>query len=178
MASEITAVIGAKKYRIASDDNYLQQIGRRFEPGMVRLFGSLVRGHFCVLDVGANIGCTSILFGEIAQRVIAFEPSPSTFRFLEQNVEAAGLRNVALCNYALGAKRGESRLTFSVDNRAGAFVSDTLKTSGGHVTETIRVETLDGVLPALGAPRVDFIKIDVEGFEQHVIEGGLATIRR
>ena len=145
---------------------------------MVHLFECLLRKDFCVADVGANIGCTSILFGELAARVISFEPSPSTFRYLQQNIRRAGLANVELCNYGLGAQRGDTKLTFSANNRAGAFISGDMKTSSGHVVEAVHIETLDDVIDGLGNARLDFIKIDAEGFEKDVIEGARDVISR
>ena len=47
---------------------------------MVRLFSKLIRLTDVVLDIGANIGCTSLLFGQLASRVLSFEPSPSTWQ--------------------------------------------------------------------------------------------------
>ena len=173
-----SVTIGRNSYVIASDDDYVWQLGARYEPDMSRLFECLVREECCVADVGANVGCTSILFGELAQHVIAFEPSPSTFRFLQANIERSGLRNIEAHNCGLGAAPGESNLTFSTNNRAGAFVSGTLKTSSGHVTEPVRIERLDDYVRRLQIPRLDFIKIDTEGFEKSVIAGGRDVIAR
>jgi len=170
--------IGAKTYSLTSDDDYLDTITDGFEPDMVRLFQCLLQKRFCALDVGANIGCTSILFGELATRVISFEPSPTTFRFLRTNIEKSGLSNIRLCNYGLGAEPGESLLTYATNNRSGAFVSGTMKTSIGHSTESIRIRTLDEVERELDLPGIDFIKIDVEGFEKSVIAGGRDVIDR
>jgi FkbM family methyltransferase len=170
--------IGTKTYVLTSDDDYLHQLKGGFEPDMVHLFECLLRKDFCVADVGANIGCTSILFGELAARVISFEPSPSTFRDLQQNIRRAGLANVELCNYGLGAQRGDTKLTFSANNRAGAFISGDMKTSSGHVVEAVHIETLDDVIDGLGNARLDFIKIDAEGFEKDVIEGARDVISR
>src|SRR5688572_20118403 len=94
--------IGEKTYVISSDDTYLEQIGTEFEPQMVALFKSLISKEGRVIDVGANVGCTTILFGELAGQVDSFEPSPTTFAFLARNVERAGLENVTLHNLALG----------------------------------------------------------------------------
>jgi predicted O-methyltransferase YrrM len=116
--------IGTKDYRLASDDDFLSQMGDQFEPETVHLFDCLVSKDFHVLDVGANIGCTSILFGELASRVASFEPSPTTFRLLEKNIAQSGLNNIELYNYALGARTESSELTFAPNNRAGGFVSN------------------------------------------------------
>ena len=77
----INLKIGNKKYQIVSDDNYLPQMRsglkssivnliktlskqNGFEPKMVKLFQTLIKDYDLVMDIGANIGCTSILFGE------------------------------------------------------------------------------------------------------------------
>ena len=177
-ARSVEIAIGAGKYVMSSDDEYLSGLGQRFEPQTVRLLSTLFSPESVVLDIGANIGCTSILFGQRARRVVAFEPSPSTFAFLRTNVTRSGLPNVELRNHALGATPGRSQLTFAETNRAGGFVSPGTPTSVGHVTEEISVMRLDDVVASLSLDAIDLIKIDVEGFEQSVLEGGRATIGR
>ncbi|MDQ6765626.1 MAG: FkbM family methyltransferase [Verrucomicrobiota bacterium] len=170
--------IGEETYQLTSDDDYLEGLGPVFEPHMVKLFNSLISKTDHVLDVGANIGCTSILFGQLAQAVCSFEPSPSTVQFLRQNIAASGLNNVEIKNYALGRESGESEITFAPNNRAGAFLSDVTKASIGHVTEPITVKTLDAAVTETNWDKVDFIKIDAEGYEQSVIDGGRETVAR
>ena len=171
-------VIGNRRFVIESDDEYLSQLGDRFEPQTVRLMSTLFASGSVVLDVGANIGCTVLLFAQRARRVIAFEPSPSTFGLLTRNVKRAALENVELHNHALGSREEPSQLTFAVNNRAGGFVSAGTATSSGHVTEPISIVRLDDVARSLALDRLDFVKIDVEGFEQSVLEGGRDTIGR
>ena len=170
--------IGDRVYTMVSDDSYLEHVSGGFEPEMVKLFQDLVGRDDYVLDVGANIGCTTVLFGELAAHVDAFEPSGSTFSFLARNVTASGHRNIDLHNMALGADERESILTFSPADRSGGFVSGDLKVSAGHVTEKIVVRPLDGFMRAQSRPRIDFVKIDVEGFEQSVLAGGRQTLAR
>lgn len=173
---EATVDIGGKKYVITSDDDYLEGVKDGFEPAMVKLFKALANGCQVVIDIGANIGCTAIYFGELSNRVYAFEPSPSTFALLEKNIANSGLKNVTLQNIALGAEPGESTLTFAPSNRSGGFVSDRTQTSPGHLVERIVVRTLDEVIEALNPSTVDFIKMDVEGFEGHVLRGAEKTL--
>lgn len=168
--------IGGKKYTIVSDDNYLKQIRKRFEPKMVELFKVVATDSKVVLDIGANIGCTAILFGELSKQVYAFEPSQSTFRFLEKNVGSSGLQNISLQNIGLGAESGEFTLTFSPANRAGGFVSNRTQINAGHVTESITIRQLDEVVQSLNLSMIDFIKIDVEGFEGQVLQGATQTL--
>lgn len=169
-----TVDIGGTKYILESDDDYLANMGSTFEPETVRLFRTLARGT--VLDVGANIGCTALLFSNLADRVHAFEPSPSTYALLCANVAEA--MNIVTHNTGLGDMAGESELTFAANNRSGGFVSDKTSASAGHVIEKIVIDTLDNIIHQLSLTGVDFIKIDVEGFEAHVIRGGRATLSK
>ena len=168
--------IGGAPYRLESDDDYLEHIQGAFEPHMVELFDTLVRLPDTVLDIGANIGCTSILFGSRARQVVSFEPSPSTYLLLEKNVKAAGLENVMLNNLGLGKNPGRFELTFSPNNRSGGFVSNQVTASAGHQVEAIEIVRGDDFLRHAGIGAIDFIKIDVEGFERDVIEGLRETL--
>jgi FkbM family methyltransferase len=170
--------IGARQYQLTSDDNYLDHVQGEFEPDMVRLFSKVLRTGDYVLDVGANIGCTSLLFSQSARQVYSFEPSPTTFRLLQENLSEAGAGNVVAANVGLGKGEGAFELTFAPDNRSGGFVSNLTSASAGHTIEQIHIVAGDAYLRDAGIEQVDFIKIDVEGFERNVIEGLAGTIDR
>jgi FkbM family methyltransferase len=169
---ELNVKVGDKFYMIASDDDYLTHIGSEFEPGMCSLFKSLINKNHKVLDIGANIGLTSILFGNLASEVDSFEPSLSTFKILQKNLAASLHSNIHIHNFGLGAKNENLTLTFSPSNRAGGFVSDKTQASKEHSVENIVIKKGDDFL----ITKVDFIKIDVEGYEKNVIEGLLQSI--
>jgi FkbM family methyltransferase len=173
---EIVVDIGGKRYSIRSDDSYLDQMKRGFEPDMVKLFETVADHSDAILDIGANIGCTALLFAGLARKVYAFEPSPSTFAFLESNIARSRLKNVIVQNIGLGADSGEYSLTFAPSNRAGGFLSNQTQASAGHVTEKIIVRRLDEAIGYLNPAKIDFIKIDVEGFEGHVLRGATKTL--
>lgn len=167
--------IGEREFEIASDDDYLTGMKGEFEPQTCKLLASLVQPGHRVLDVGANIGLTSLLFGQLAKEVESFEPSPSTFAFLEKNVQASGLDNVTVHNVGLGEADESLTLTMAPGNRAGGFVSNITRPSRGTQTEPISIRKGDGVLRG---KRCDFVKIDAEGFEMHVLRGLGETIDR
>ncbi|RZT04531.1 methyltransferase, FkbM family [Duganella sp. CF402] len=179
METRETAVhIGGTVCSMSSDDDYLSHIGNNFEPHMVALFTCLAGNKRVVLDIGANIGCTAILFSSLYEQVHAFEPSPSTFRYLQANVARNAGPNVTVHNFGIGAEAGSSTITFAANNRSGAFVSNHEKANADHLSEHIEIRTLDDTVDALGLTTLDFIKIDVEGFEGHVLRGGQATLAR
>jgi protein-L-isoaspartate O-methyltransferase len=102
--------IASHKYQIVSDDEYLERMGSIFEPHLVALFQSLIQKTFRVLDVGANIGCTSLLFGQLSQEVVSFEPSPSTFKFLSSNVKNSNHLNIEVKKLWPGCRKSKSRV--------------------------------------------------------------------
>lgn len=173
---EAPVTIGDRDYILASDDDYLDQLGPVFEPDMVRLFRTLVNPSDVALDVGANIGCTALLLSQLARHVYVFEPAPSTYAFLKQNVERAAPANLTLLNVGLGETTSTLPLTYAPANRAGGYVSDRTAASRGHRNEQIEVRTLDEVMAESAIPTVEFIKVDVEGFEPHVLRGARQTL--
>ncbi len=173
---EIQVDIGGKIYKISSDDEYLNHIENGFEPEMVKMFELLAEDSHVIFDIGANIGCTALLFSELSNEVHAFEPSPSTHSILKTNILKAKKKNVYLHNFGLGNSSFDTTLTFSPKNRSGGFVSNITQASDGHTTEKISIQCLDDVIENLNINSLDFIKMDVEGFEGKVIEGARKTL--
>ncbi|SOD25297.1 methyltransferase, FkbM family [Variovorax sp. YR752] len=166
--------IGDRTFQVTSDDQYLEDMRGEFEPDTVALFRTLVKPDALALDIGANIGCTALLLSQLARRTIGFEPSPSTFALLQQNVDA-GAQNVEVVNVGLGREPADLNIVFSPSHRSGGFVAR--EGLAGHVTEPIQILQGDTYLQAtLGTERVGFIKIDVEGFELEVLAGLQQTI--
>ncbi len=123
------------------------------------------------LDVGANVGTYTVLAAGVAgARVVSFEPIPTTFRRLVDNVNINNLSSlVELKNVGLGASAGA--LAFSADLDAENHVLSADELSGGATT-VVSVCSLDEVM---GGLYPTMIKMDVEGFETEVIRGGGQT---
>jgi FkbM family methyltransferase len=164
-------------YLLESDDQYLKNAGENFEPNMVELFKKLIGPDFVIADIGANIGFTSILFSQLGSKVFSFEPSPTTYNYLVKNLRNNHLENVIPVNQALGDKNTTSTLTYSNLNRSGGFVSDKVRPREGHTTENIIIRRFDDVWHQY-ADELDFLKIDVEGFESQVINGSEKLISK
>ena len=130
------------------------------------------------MDVGANIGCTTIIFGQLAKKVLAFEPTPATFRNLEKNIKNSGLQNIELYKFTLGDKNSKATVSFSDSNRSGAFIADKVDASDYQQSADIEIKKLDEFSSAINLEKIDLLKLDVEGFEQRVIEGGGGVISK
>ena len=131
-----------------------------------------------ILDVGANIGNHTLMFSRYAQRVLAFEPGHRAFGVLQQNLAANGLDHVTALNVGLSDTDATQTLYVELSGNLGES-SLTLQnlTSDQYLEDTIALRVGDAVVAEQGVGQVDFIKIDVEGHEQAVIQGLRQTIR-
>ncbi|MDR2407241.1 MAG: FkbM family methyltransferase [Bacteroidales bacterium] len=117
-------------------------------------------------DIGANIGSYTILAaGHVGSETFAFEPVPSTFTHLMNNIAINRLENkVTAFNIALGSQQGTITFTSTLDTTNHVALENESNTI------EVPVQTLDRIyennkIPALA-------KIDVEGFETEVLGGG------
>lgn len=135
------------------------------------LYQKLLKQGSTFVDVGANIGCHT-LAGAIAVgaegAVHSFEASPSIFDFLKRNVSLNDLPNVRLYNSALGEAEG----WISFDER---FLDDISRPSTTTKGRAMAVARLDDMIPH-GPVRL--LKIDVEGYEYKVLQGGKSLLSR
>jgi FkbM family methyltransferase len=163
-----------KSFAMYGDDDYLREIGEEFEPNTVTLFALLCGPESRVIDVGANIGMTALALSQICSRgrVVAIEPVPRTFRYLRQNVSKAGVPNVQIFNWAIGSSEGSVVMQGHPSNFACSFIADNYAIPDtGHFSEAVPIKRLDDIYPFLSLDRVDFMKVDVEGFELEVFAG-------
>jgi FkbM family methyltransferase len=144
--------------------------------GELDLLGLLIRSGDTVVDVGANIGTHTIFF---AQRVgpsgivLSFEPQRIVFQMLCANLALNGLMNVHAHPAALGRAAGTIEVPDVAYAEPGNHGGVSLATpSGGPQGARVPVLTLDG----LGVDRCRVLKIDVEGMELDVLEGGSALV--
>lgn len=126
------------------------------------------------VDAGANIGTYTIRAGKVLGKdgkVIAIEAHPKTYSYLLKNIELNDLKNVVPVNVALGSENGEIEMSYNESNAGETHVS-----KGEENKINVKLEKLDSVLDKLGVDRVDYIKVDVEGFEHSLILGSKNTI--
>ncbi len=131
------------------------------------------------LDVGANIGLYCLLAANEclpAARIHAFEPQPDCCAFLRQSVQLNNW-NERLCVHALGLGDAPGELPLHLSGTGSTF-DNAFNDAADLPTLTVPVDTLDHQVARLDLRRVDFIKIDVEGFEQAVLCGAAQTIER
>ncbi len=142
----------------------------------------LIRPDHTIVDIGGNIGVRALHFARKVPlgRVITIEPDPDTFARLQEHLRLNGhLRNITALNLGIGPKEAVMKLYQVVPSNSGM---NRIITRGEGLErfphKEVRIATLAAALDGTGAQHVDMIKIDVEGFEQGVLEGSEPIIRR
>lgn len=146
-----------------------------FEPGESRLFRQLLRPGDIVVDAGAHIGWFTTIAANCVGRsgqVVAFEPYPPNAAMLKQNLVQNRCTNARVLETALGSGPGTLALARGHGD-SGAVTALDWARDGRAV---VPVTTLDEVMDGFGA--VALVKIDVEGWEAHVLRGAERTLSR
>jgi FkbM family methyltransferase len=150
-----------------------------FEPGTLHVLKEYIDDQTLFIDVGASTGIYSILALALgAPKVVAFEPIPEIFECLEANLKANAPTDRFVALNAAASSTAQT-VEFHVPSGAVFPTSGSLHSGGfrGIDGTLVKVEArlVDEVLDAHGIPETDFervlIKIDVEGFEVHVLQG-------
>ncbi|NRQ38187.1 FkbM family methyltransferase [Nonomuraea sp. NN258] len=157
------------------------------EPELLGLSAFVRPGAVC-FDIGAAYGMYTLPLAHLAGpagQVHAFEPLRMPYRLLELGVRASGARNVRITNAALGAALGWRTLRlpyrFGLPIHGWAHLEEGLKHPGRFAagrTLEVPLYSVDRVCELREIARVDFMKLDVEGFEATVLEGAERTIER
>lgn len=151
-----------------------------YEPDVVTALARLVEPGFVCADVGAHVGCLTLLLARLVGpdgRVIAFEASAENVRTLRENVALNGLDDAVAIEHAavldesldevdLYAGRTGSSSEWTVSQ---AFASREDPRPTAHRRTTVRGVTLDDYFA--GGGRLDLVKMDIEGAEARALPG-------
>jgi FkbM family methyltransferase len=142
-------------------------------------FADLKEGDIA-LDLGSYSGLTTIAFSKAvgpAGKVIALEPDPLNFACVEENIDMHvrknGLDNTIILRAAASSTSGKLRLSSE-----GAMGSALISIVGSYRGESVEVDcfSLSDIARMKDLPKIDFIKIDIEGAELDLITGSRAFI--
>ncbi len=157
---------------------------QHLEPGISKLVTRIAleldknNNTGCFFDVGANVGLYTWVVHKVCpqRNILAFEPDPENFKLLEMTQSEANAKNLEIYPHALSNKTGDT-----------SFFQDTLTSATGCIagkdkpwieqylngysnTISVKTQTLDSVAKDDKIPSL--IKIDVEGHEIEVLDGG------
>jgi FkbM family methyltransferase len=145
---------------------------RDLDPKITLACRRYLRPGDTALDIGANMGLVTVLLSSIvgpSGHIHAFEPQSSLVDLLRQSLARNERHNVTIHPVALGTHDGEMTLSLSGTNSGAASL---VRHVGGSVA-SVQVRTLSGLL---GETKARLVKLDVEGYEADVLEGGRAWL--
>ena len=139
-----------------------------FEPVEAAAILGLVGRDFVFLDVGANCGFYALRVAHaIANtengQIVAIEPHPVMRRRLEFNVRMNSARGVHVLGCAVGDRNGTARLSEGAKNLGTSRIS-------GDGSIDVELRTLLDIATARKLEQIDAVKVDVEGFEDRVLD--------
>jgi len=142
-----------------------------WEPHLHKVFEKYVNKNSIVLEGGCHIGTHSIKLAKICRELHCFEPLSHSFDLLKNNVTLNNLNNVKIYKKGLSdRKEQKSYKSITGGNPGGAVIA---KNDDGKEFECELV-TID----SLNLEKLDFIKLDVEGYEVLAIKGAINTIKK
>jgi FkbM family methyltransferase len=121
-----------------------------------------------VFDVGARADVDYLALNPEAEYHL-FEPNPEFFDQLQEKV--GNRKNVHLNNFGLGDKTGK----YAYSNFYQAFTDGEAQIEGTN--QTLEIRTLDDYIAEHGIKRIDFLKIDTEGYDYKVLLGGSQAVK-
>ncbi|MEK7104597.1 MAG: FkbM family methyltransferase [Patescibacteria group bacterium] len=140
----------------------------------IALFKNIIKPGMRVLDLGANIGFYTVLFSKLVGengKVFSFEPDVKNYEYLEENTKT--LYNVIIEKKAVSDKTGKINFFISKDLNVDHQSYDS---GEGRDYEEADAIALDDYF--LDNTKIDFIKIDIQGYEPIALKGMSKIIRQ
>jgi FkbM family methyltransferase len=136
-----------------------------------------ISGIDCIVDVGANIGQYALMAHLVWPEapVISFEPDPASFTVLQDNFRRYNIPGECVA-VALAERDGEAVL-HRVEDSSGNSLWPPADATRLRGMVTVRSATLDSYAQRLEQFRARFLKLDVQGGELGVIDGGREVLR-
>lgn len=178
---ELTVNLDGVRLTVPNKDTAMVSglVGGCYEPLQLAVFKALCHLSSTVIDVGANVGlyaCTAARNLPADGLVIAFEPIPDNFSYLEANLaQNTQVPEVRIEQMALG--EDDRTATIHLDDQIGKHSISKSNTNGGDGQSLdVAMRSLDSYYKQASISQVDLIKIDVEGCDGYVLHGGKSIL--
>lgn len=143
------------------------RISGRWDKNEMAALQHIVKPGDNIIEVGANFGVNTLMMSKLtgdAGKIVAFEPNPNVYGYLEKSLDLNKMNNVEVKRLAAGGIERTASMALSTLNIGGSYII-------GEQLESkikIKVVRLDD---AVKMSRVDILKIDAEGSEEEIIDG-------
>lgn len=158
-------------------------IFKSHEPINTQIISRILKKGMICLDIGGNIGYYVLLerkFVGSEGKIIVFEPLLRNYQYLKKNIQLQNVQNIHAYNFACGDEEGEA--TFFVNKKSNGckVIAEGVTppdSSLGTLTK-VPIKILDSFIDELKLNKVDFIRMDSEGYELHIFKGLKRTLEK
>ena len=186
--------LGYKLYYLPLEETNERQINKYLYDLLELIEQIVIQDQYCarefiknnsiIIDAGANIGVFSLFALHLSpdSKIYAFEPTTKIFNIFQKTIAENNLFNhIHLFNIALG---DEDKKVMLMKSQEGLEVGNIIADSNALIkerffvgSEEISMMTLDKFVQKNNIKKVDFIKIDTEGYEKQIIAGAKEVIK-
>jgi len=178
-------VNGCKMKMIPNDPGISTELSifKSHEPINTQIISRILKKGMTCLDIGGNIGYYVLLERQLVGdkgRIIAFEPSPRNYNYLKKNIQLQNVTNISAYNFACGDIDGNATFFINKKSNGCKVISEGVAPpdpSLGTLSE-VPVRILDPFIEELKLGRVDFVRMDSEGYELHILKGLKKTLEK
>lgn len=171
----IKEILGSKMYLINRDGGVSKQLlkhGIR-EVGATKETIKLLKPSMIVIDIGANLGYYALLEARICSGgfVYAIEPVKENVITLNKSIELNNYKNIKAYQCAIGSESKIDEMILTYKSNCGSLVKKTRNVNLVKGKRDVKVITLNNFCKRLKLKRIDFIRMDIEGYEVEVVKG-------
>ena len=178
-------VNGCKMKMIPNDPGISTELSifKSHEPINTQIISRILKKGMTCLDIGGNIGYYVLLERQLVGdkgRIIAFEPSPRNYNYLKKNIQLQNVTNISAYNFACGDIDGNATFFINKKSNGCKVIAEGIippDPSLGTLTE-VPIKILDPFIEELKLERVDFVRMDSEGYELHILKGLKKTLEK
>jgi FkbM family methyltransferase len=171
---------GTVKMKTESVDTLMRLHSCAKEPDTIKWLDENMKASDVLYDIGANVGAYSLYAAQVhGTRVMAFEPSPSTFHVLLENIHLNRLGdkikpfNIPLSSSTELKEFKYATLSSGAASHAGLEASE----GGSYIGQPVFTLSLDDLVLKYKVERPTFMKIDVDGHELDILKGAREILR-
>ena len=156
------------------------KINQIWEPHLHGVFEKYITPNSVVVECGCHIGTHTIKLAKMCKELYGFEPLPKSNRILNMNIELNKIENVIISDLGVSSELGKVNYLWTGEKTQNIGCSGLDNNPSGmppefeKCKEQIEVSLI--TIDSLNLDKLDFIKIDVEGYEPKVIQGAMNTI--
>lgn len=153
------------------------------EPVTSKIVCTYVKNGMSCLDIGSNIGYYAILESRLAGpkgNVVCVEPSPLNYRYLKSNLEREAKGRTKIYNVAVGDTDGEINFLVGAQSNLCKVIQENemIESSESNSILKVPVKKVDSLVEEIELDKIDFIRMDPEGYEESIYRGMRKTIDR